>query len=137
VIGALAGYFFQRYRMEQAAKARREKADDILKIANEQARLIGNDARENATKLIQVSESEIKERRLELNKEVERLEKRRSELDMRFDKIEQREQTLNKRQSQVDKRANEIEKLYEDQVKKLEQIAQLTPDEPKKNCSRL
>src|SRR5690348_12610077 len=96
IIGIVAGYFFQRFRMDQAAKARQEKADNILKIANEQARLIGSDARENATKIIQAAESEIKERRIELNKETERLDKRRSELDSRFDKIEQREQTLNK-----------------------------------------
>ncbi len=133
IVGVVVGYFFQRFRTDQATKTRQEKADNILKIANEQARLIGSDARENATKIITASESEIKERRIEVNKEIERLDKRRSELDSRFDKIEQREQTLNKRQSVVDKRANDIDKLYDDQVKKLEEIAQMTPDEAKKD----
>ncbi|MBI5950723.1 MAG: ribonuclease Y [Chloroflexi bacterium] len=132
IVGAVAGYFFHRYQAEKAARARQEKADDILKIANEQARLIESGSRENATKIVQAAESEIKERRIELNRETERLDKRRSELDARFDKIEQREQTLNKRQSQIDKRANEIEKLYEDQTKKIEFIAQMTPDEARK-----
>ncbi|MBK8780782.1 MAG: ribonuclease Y [Anaerolineales bacterium] len=132
VVGVAAGYFFHRYQAESAAKARQEKADDILKAANSQARLIESGARENATKIIQASESEIKERRIELNRETDRLDKRRAELDSRFDKMEQREQTLNKRQSQVDRRGNEIDKLYEDQVKKLEQIAQLTQDDAKK-----
>jgi len=132
VVGAAAGYFFHRYQAEKAAKARQEKADDILKIANEQARLIESGSRENATKIVQAAESEIKERRIELNRETERLDKRRGELDSRFDKIEQREQTLNKRQSQVDKRANEIEKLYEEQAKKLEFVAQMTPEDARK-----
>ncbi len=132
IIGAVAGYFFHRYQSEKSAKARQEKADDILKIANEQARLIESGSRENATKIVQAAETEIKERRIELNREAERLDKRRSELDARFDKIEQREQSLNKRQSQIDKRANEIEKLHEDQTKKLEFIAQMTPDEARK-----
>jgi ribonuclease Y len=132
IVGATAGYFFHRYQAEKSAKSRQEKADDILKIANEQARLIESGSRENATKIVQAAESEIKERRIELNRETERLDKRRSELDSRFDKIEQREQTLNKRQSQIDKRANEIEKLYEDQTKKIELIAQMTPDEARK-----
>jgi len=132
VIGAVAGYFFHRYQAEQAAKARNEKADNILKIANEQARLIESGSRENATKIVQAAESEIKERRIELNRETERLDKRRSELDIRFDKIEQREQTLNKRQSQIDKRANDIDKLYEEEAKKIEFIAQMTPDEARK-----
>lgn len=132
VVGVTAGYFFHRYQAESAAKARQEKADDILKAANSQARMIESGARDNATKIIQASESEIKERRIELNRETDRLDKRRAELDSRFDKMELREQTLNKRQSQVDRRGNEIDKLYEDQVKKLEQIAQLTQDDAKK-----
>ncbi|CAG0952073.1 partial Ribonuclease Y, partial [Anaerolineae bacterium] len=133
VVGIAAGNLFHRYQAERSAKARQEKADDILKAANSQARMIESGARENATKIVQAAEAEMKERRIELNRETERLDKRRSELDIRFDKIEQREQTLNKRQSQVDKRANEIDKLYEDQVKKLELIAQMSQDDARKD----
>ncbi len=132
VIGVTAGYFFHRYQTEKAIKNQQDKADNILKVASEQARLIESQARENATKIVQASEAEMKERRVDLNKETDRLDKRRSEVDSRADKLEQREQNLNRRQSQVDKRANEIEKLYEDQVKKLEQIATLSSDEAKK-----
>ncbi len=132
VIGVAAGYLFHRYQTERALRNQQDKADNILKIANEQARLIESQARESATKIIQASELEIKERRIELNKEAERLDKRRSELDSRSDKLEQREQALNKRQSTVDKRANDIEKLYDDEVAKLEQIAQMTQDDARK-----
>ena len=133
IIGVAAGYFFHRYQAERAAKAQQDKADDILKAANTQARMIESGARENATKIIQAAEAEIKERRIELNRETERLDKRRAELDSRFDKMEQREQNLNRRQSQIDKRGNEIDKLHEDQVKRLEQIAQMTQDEARKD----
>jgi ribonuclease Y len=118
--------------MEQRAKGQQDKADIILKGANEQARLIESQARDNASKITHAAESEIKERRAELNKESDRLDKRRSELDSRADRLEQREQIVNKRQSQVDKRGNEIDKLYDDEVKKLEEISQLTQDDAKK-----
>ncbi|MBI5840946.1 MAG: ribonuclease Y [Chloroflexi bacterium] len=133
IVGVAAGYLFQRYQAEQAAKARQEKADNILKVASEQARLIESQARESATKIVQASEMEIKERRLELNRETDRLDKRRTELDNRIEKLEQREQTINKRQSQVDRRGNEIDKLHEEQVKKLEFIAQMTQDDARKD----
>jgi ribonucrease Y len=133
IVGVLAGYFFHRYQADRAAKAKQDKADDILKAANTQARMIESGARDNATKIIQAAEAEIKERRIDLNRETDRMEKRRAELDSRFDKMEQREQTLNKRQSQVDKRYNEIEKLHEEQMKKLEQIAQMTQDDARKD----
>ena len=133
IVGAaLAGYFFHRYQVEVARKNQQEKADNILKGASEQARLIESQARDNAVKIVQSAEAEIKERRMEINKESERLDKRRSELDNRVDRLEQREQTINKRQSQIDRRGNEIEKLYEDEVKKLEFIAQMTPEDAKK-----
>ncbi|MBP8164573.1 MAG: hypothetical protein KAX86_03980, partial [Anaerolineales bacterium] len=52
IIGVAAGYFFHRYQADQAATARNEKADNILKVASEQARLIESGARDNATKIV-------------------------------------------------------------------------------------
>ena len=132
VLGGATGYFLHRYQAERALKNQQDKADSILKGASEQARLIESQARENAVKIVQAAESEIKERRIELSKETDRLDKRRSEFENRVEKLEQREQALNKRQSQVDKRGNEIDKLYEEQLKKLEQIAQLTTEDARK-----
>src|SRR5918995_5164548 len=131
-LGSALGYFFHRYQAEVLRKNQQEKADNILKGASEQARLIESQARENAVKIVQAAEAEIKERRIELNKETERFDKRRAELDSRVDRLEQREQQINKRQSQVDRRGNEIDKLYEEQVKKLEFVAQMTPDDARK-----
>ena len=131
-IGVAAGYFLHRYQADKALKNQQDRAENILKGASEQARLIESQARENAVKIVQAAETEIKERRIELNKETDRLDKRRSEFENRVEKLEQREQAINKRQSQVDKRGNEIDKLHEDQLKKLEQIAQLTTEEARK-----
>ena len=133
VVGVAAGYFFQRYQQDRALKNQQDKAENILKIASEQARLIESQARESATKIVQSAEGEIKERRIELNRDADRMDKRRTELEARADKLEQREQALNKRQSAVDKRANEIDTLYGQEMTKLEQIAQLTQDEAKKD----
>src|SRR5512138_999325 len=132
-LGFAAGYLFSRYQREQLLKGQQDQADSILKIANEQARLIETQARESAAKIVLASETEIKERRIELGKETERLDKRRTELDSRVDKLEQRDQALNKRQSAVDKRANEIDKLYDDQVAKLQEIAQMTTEDARRD----
>jgi len=131
IAGIAIGYLFHRYQTDKALKDQQQKAESILKGANEQARLIETQARESATKIVQAAEGEIKERRHELSRETERLDKRRSELDGRADRLEQREQTLNKRQSAIDRRANDVEKMVEEQVQKLEEISQLTQEEAK------
>lgn len=131
-LGSVAGYLFHKYLADKAIQNQQQKAESILKGANEQARLIESQARESATKIVQAAEGEIKERRHELSRETERLDKRRTELDSRADRLEQREQALNKRQSAIDRRANEVEKMVETEVEKLEQISQLTQDEAKK-----
>lgn len=131
-VGLTVGYYFHRYQTDKAMRDQQEKTASILKGANEQARLIEAQARENAQKVLQSAEQDIKERRAENSREAERLDKRRTELEGRADKLEQREQTLNKRQSTMDRRANEIEKLYEQEVVKLEQISALSQDEARK-----
>jgi ribonuclease Y len=131
--GLAIGYLFHRYQTEKATRDQQEKTANILKGATEQARLIEAQARENAVKVVQAAEQDVKERRAENSREAERLDKRRTELESRADKLEQREQNLNKRQSTVDRRANDIDKLFEQQVAKLEQIAQLSQDEARKD----
>jgi ribonuclease Y len=132
VVGVSLGYLFHRYQADKALQNQQQKADSILKGANEQARLIETQARENAVKIVSAAEAEIKERRIEVGRESERLDKRRSELDGRAERLEQREQQLNKRQSTVDRRANEVDKMHADEVTRLEQIAQMTQDEARK-----
>jgi ribonuclease Y len=132
VVGVTAGYLFHRFQAERRAKSMQDKADNILRVANEQARLIDTQARDSATKIVQAAELEIKERRIELGKETDRQDRRRSELDSRGDKLEQREQNLNKRQSAIDKKTNDIDRLYDEQMGRLEEIAALTKDDARK-----
>ena len=129
LLGLVVGYFAHRLQVERQHRLDESKAEDILKGANEQARLIEIQARDNALKVMQDAEKELKDRRHELNQDESRLQKRRNDLDSRAEKLEHREQNLNKRQSAMDRRSNEIDKMYDDQIKKLEEISQMTVDE--------
>ena len=60
VVGLVVGYFLHRYQAEKALQNQQQKADSILKGASEQARLIESQSRENAVKIVQAAESEIK-----------------------------------------------------------------------------
>ena len=125
-MGLVIGYFISRYLSERVLQKEKEKADSILKGANEQARLIEIQARDNALKVVQSAETDVTQRRAELNREEDRIQKRRAELDTRLERLEQREQVLNKRQSTIDKRANDVEKMYDTEIEKLQEISQMT-----------
>src|SRR5512147_1365383 len=122
-------YFITRYLNEQYRREQTNRADNILAIANENARTIELEAKDKALKFIQEGETEIMRRRQEVSREEERLTKRRADLDHRMERLEQREQTLNKRQSAIDRRLNEVDKAYSQQMVELQRIAQMTIDE--------
>ncbi|RME87795.1 MAG: ribonuclease Y [Anaerolineae bacterium] len=129
LVGLVIGYLISRYQNERAIQRQKQKAEDILKGAHEQARLIEIQARDNALQIVQKAENEIAQRRNELNREEERIQKRREDLDRRFERLEQREHALSKRQSAIDRRANEIEKMYAAQMEKLQAISSMTREE--------
>jgi len=131
-VGGAAGYFFHRNRVLAKQREDEAKAQGIIQVATDKANKIELEARDRALKVTQTAESELTQRRNELNRETERVDRRRSELDSRFEKMEQREQALNKRQSSIDKHANEVEKIYEDQIKKLQEIAEMSQDDARK-----
>ncbi len=114
---------------QRKSKEEQAKLDSKVQKAQEEARTIELQAKDNALKVMQSAEAENARRRGELSREDDRLQKRRTELDHRFERLEQREQNLNKRQSALDKRTNDVEKMYTDQVAELQRIAEMTSEE--------
>jgi ribonuclease Y len=129
IVVAVAAYFFTRYLVAKELHNQKIKADNLLVVAREKAKEVELESKSRAFKMVQDAEAEIGRRRVEFNREDERLQKRRADLDMRLERIDQREQSLNKRQSAVDKRANDIEKAYSQQMEQLQKIAQMTMEE--------
>ena len=117
-------YFINKFRQEQMTRA-----DNIITIANENARTIELEAKDKSLRAIQEAEGDISRRRQEITREEERVQKRRADLDHRLERLEQREQVLNKRQGLVDRRVNDMEKAQAQQMAELQRIAQMTLEE--------
>ncbi len=128
-IVAMLVYFIGRYDREKFRREQTNRADNIVAVANENARTIELEAKDKALKFIQDAEVEIMRRRQEVTREEERLTKRRADVDHRMERLEQREQALNKRQSAIDRRLNEVDKAYAQQIVELQRIAQMSLDE--------
>jgi ribonuclease Y len=128
-IGAAIVIVVTRSRIDKFSREQDEKADSVVIVAQENARVLELEAKDRALKLLQEAETELSHRRTELAREEERLTKRRADLDHRVERLEQREQLLNKRQSTVDRRSNEIEKMHAQEMTELQRIAEMSTEE--------
>ena len=131
VIGALIIFMVTRHLANKFREEQKNKADNVLQLAKEEARDIQMKAKDGAIQIKQNAEGELSKRRQELDREDERLMKRRGDLDNRVERLEQREQAINKRQSAIDKRANEIDRQHAKVLEELQRVAQMTTDEAK------
>lgn len=129
IVGVIFGYAIKHWQIEQAKKQKETEAERIINSANEEAKEIVLQAKDNALKIRESTEEESSRRRKEITREEERIQQRFSKLDQRNEKLERREQSLNKRQSTIDRRSNEIDKLHENQLNELQRISGMTPEE--------
>ncbi len=148
VVGIAAGLYFGVRRGRERLLAEQEEAGaNRRKLAEEEAARIISEgdkrgkqleikARDEALRLTTEAEDSIKKRRLEIDKEAERLDRRRDELDKRIERLDLREREMNKRQSRLDKQKQEFDKLFEERKAELERVAQMTRDEARSELLR-
>jgi ribonuclease Y len=132
-IVGLVGYRVGRKQAKDEGAVLRAEAERTLTETQARSRELLVQTKDEVLRIRETAEREVKERRLELQREEERLGRRRSEFDaqrqQQLDKLEQREKRANQRQQQLDKQSAEIEKLQKDRVAALERIAAMTRDE--------
>ena len=129
--GAVAGYFYFRYRSKLLVEGAEQRVEHILADAETQAKDMLVQARDQALKQRNEAEQEIKRREREFRQEEDRLQNRRTRLDERQEQIDKRERTLSQRQSALDKRQNQLENLEKERLTELERVANMSQDEAK------
>jgi ribonucrease Y len=129
LIGAAVGYFVKNFQIKQANQEIQEVKARVLAEANEKAREIELQTRDEMLKSRQEAEEEVSRRRAEISRSEDRLQRRQDQMDTRSERLERREQSLNKRQSSMDRQSNQIEKSEAEAREKLEQIARMSVDE--------
>jgi ribonuclease Y len=128
-IGLFAAYLYFRYRDKMRVESAEHQAERIVTeadaTAKEQLFLAGDEA----LKLRNEAEREIKGKQRDLRREEDRLEKRRGSLDERFDQVDQRERRLNQRQSSLDKRHSQLESIEKERLFELERVASMSRED--------
>ena len=155
VIAAVLGFVFGRKSGRQAeivaqqrAKATAEEtATRILEEAGREAENIRKGAvvsgREELLQLRETQEQEVRQRRLDVEREEKRVVEREAQLDRARESLEGREQDLQQRGRELGAREGaagarelELERLIADERRRLEQLAGLSADQAKAELVR-
>ncbi|HEX6593569.1 MAG TPA: ribonuclease Y [Bacillota bacterium] len=143
IVGIVVGYLIRK----SIAEARISSAETLARKMTEEAERNAEavkkeallEAKDENYKLRQQTEQELRERRLEAQKQEDRLMQKEANLDRRseaLDKrellLEEKEQTLTKQQQQIEEMESKVETMLEQQQTKLERISGYTTDQARK-----
>ena len=127
--GASFGLFRRKVLSRKRYEAAQEDASRVLEIAGERKRAIIIEAKEEALSIRSSSESEIRERRSDLNGIERRLSNREEQLDRRGGNLDNRERHADQRDSAIESRESELEDLTAKETVLLESISRLSMEE--------
>ena len=131
VLAFAIGYLFRLYQDKMRVNSAREQAQRIIEEAKKEATKIELDAKEAALKMRSQLEEEFKRRRIQLQRQEERIQRRQEHLERKLESLEKRERRLTQRQNELERLRQEAEKLKQQQMEELTRISGMTREEAK------
>lgn len=140
VVGFALGVFYRKNGHEKELDVATQTAQGIIAQAKKEAEAQKKEAileaKEESHHYRSEIESELKDRRLEVQKQENRLMQREENLDRKDSALEKRERLLDKKEAQMqadqtelDNKRTEVTTLVQQQQEKLEEIAALTSEQ--------
>ncbi|HRU33223.1 MAG TPA: ribonuclease Y, partial [bacterium] len=135
LIGGSLGYIYRKNKAEGILKNAERVADEIIekaKAEGEKKKLeIIVSAKDEAEKIKNETDRQIRQKRSELQKQERRLLQRELSIEKRQEGIEKKEKALQAREEMIAETQKEIELLKEQELRDLERIASMTMEEAK------
>ena len=118
--GTLIGVFYRKMLGGRHLTEAEAKATLIVDQAEQEKKTVLLDAKEEAIQVRSSAESELRDRRREMQRQENRLTQREENLDRRVDSIEGRERGLGDREQRLEEAQTEVDDLKEKQLKEKE-----------------
>ncbi|MCX7795204.1 MAG: ribonuclease Y [bacterium] len=133
--GGSIGYIYRRYKAEGILKNAERVANEIIekaKAEGEKKKLeIIVSAKDEAEKIKNEADRQIRQRRGELQKQERRIAQKELTVDKKLEQIEKKEKALQGKEEAISQMEREIEALREQALKELERVANMTMEEAK------
>ena len=129
VAGGLGGYFGRRLIYGRRYEAAQSEASRLLEDADERQRAVLLEAKEEALTIRSAGESELRERRAELQGTERRLSNREENVERRANNLERRERGVADNERAVEQLQSELEDLKHQELQRLEELSGLSASE--------
>ena len=129
LLGAAGGFMIRRRSVGTSLLQAEEQSRRILAEAESKQKELILEAKEEALKVRNTLEGELRERRAEAARVEQRLSQKEENLDRKTDALDKREQSSRDRAAQVEQIRDEAEALRQKQITEIERIASLTAAE--------
>jgi ribonuclease Y len=127
--GAGLGYLARRRSMGTELQQAEEQASRIVSEAESRQKELLLEAKEEALRLQNTADAEVRERRAETQRIEQRLISKEETLDRKVENLERREQTVRDREGHIEELRQEAEQLRARQAGEIERISGLTAAE--------
>ena len=142
IVGAVVGYIYLKKVNDSKVTGAKQSSALILDEAKREAEALKKEAlleaKDETHQLRNEAESDIRERRMELQKQENRLLQREENLDRKDDALnkrevglERKEDALTERQQHIEQKESKVDELVDKQQSELERISTLTREEAK------
>ena len=129
LVGAGAGFVARKRADGTSLQQAEEQASRLITEAETRQKELLLEAKEETLRLRTTLETEVRERRTEVQRIEGRLTQKEENLDRKTEALEHREQSLRDRESQIERLRAEAEELRQRQAGEIERVAGLTQAE--------
>ena len=135
IVGAVIGAVYYKKSTEKRNDKARADAKQIVEKAIKEAETLKREkileAKDQAIKIKDDTEAELRERRKELSNQERRIAKKEEILDAKTESLEKKEQSLAHAQKEAEELKGQIKRALDEQVVALEKISGITSSEAK------
>ncbi len=131
VLGGAIVFFFRRMAVNRLLRVAQRRASRIELEAKENAKNTNDQARIEAEKIRAAADNEYRERRLEVQRQENRLLSKTENLERKLEGVAQRERQLQNKEKSLDTLRAQIEEAKNKQVKQLEIISSMSTNDAK------
>ena len=129
IIGGMAVFTYRRFTFNRQMRMAERRAAKMVGDAREEAKVVLDNAGEEARKIKSAADAEYRERRSELQRQENRLSQKIENLDKKLEGVEQRERGLAGKEKEVESIRGQLGEIRDRQLKQLELISGMSSAE--------